>query len=811
MVTKVTAVNIQDKVTTGDKAATLINDNKRAINQVIDAKEESLGNPVNSGRLLSSTADGVRKWVDVGRSRTFQSVVDAVNYVTVNPNTLDQVTTVSYRNKVECTSLGIDYPDGNGGEYTVVEGESLLAGLVIAAGVKQLKLITQKINKPLDTIADLRNFRPTVGGQTVELLGHTLAGIGGGQFYYDPDDTTSADNDGTVIVTSSGERWKRKMDGYVTPEMFGAGVELNDTAGCQAAAEYSAMNSMVFFPAKAREYNLDSQMIFPQVYGEPIIIFGNMAKFKVGGSYPISEIDNSVFHIKPNNGPILVRDIRVDGNNRSLGYTQDTHSINAVSVNNTGTASSNVVVENIEAEDMPSAVVSVFDATNLTIKGCKGQLINGHGIFFKRCFNVSIDNNSLSGIGVIGGATYGGIGILGTANKKVSLKGNFIKEFSDTGSKMEGCLDVIYSNNIVHDCGKDGIKVQAHPEQTEVPYRAVIENNIVKDLYPTRPDGSTCIQVSDTKYVTVTGNVVANDFSVTGSSRYGIRTFNHVNGTLGQAGFVLVNGNNVGNCSDDLAPLASISVIGVAGGGHTQTINNNICYSGIVGGDGFGPVTINGNIVGASDPSTSALPNLNGITSYSKTSVIVANTIRGFPVGVSVAPSAPTDDIWSAVVTGNLLENITLRQFDFGGGAGSLDLLLGDNVCTNFVQSSDAAIRLRVAATDFRTVSIRGNTFKGTYRTLCEFYQYTSGVIGSYVVTDNVEETDHASYFASNFVNKCKRVLGDYAKSSLAPTSDKSYKRGDLVYNVAPASGRPVGYQCVNASTQSWLSIGTLL
>ena len=242
MVTKVTAVNIQDKVTTGDKAATLINDNKRAINQVIDAKEESLGNPVNSGRLLSSTADGVRKWVDVGRSRTFQSVVDAVNYVTVNPNTLDQVTTVSYRNKVECTSLGIDYPDGNGGEYTVVEGESLLAGLVIAAGAKQLKLITQKINKPLDTIADLRNFKPTVGGQTVDVLGHTIAGIGGGQFYYDPDDTTSADNNGTIIVTSSGERWKRKFDGLPYVEMFGAigdGVQ-NSQPFIQSALSTSA-------------------------------------------------------------------------------------------------------------------------------------------------------------------------------------------------------------------------------------------------------------------------------------------------------------------------------------------------------------------------------------------------------------------------------------------------------------------------------------------------------------------------------------------------------------------------------------------
>ena len=92
-----------------------------------------------------------------------------------------------------------------------------------------------------NTITDLRNFQPTVGGQSVEVLGHTIAGIGGGQFYYDPDDTTSADNNGTVIVTGGGHRWKRKLDGHVTPEMFGAlgdGVA-DDSLAVESASSYS--------------------------------------------------------------------------------------------------------------------------------------------------------------------------------------------------------------------------------------------------------------------------------------------------------------------------------------------------------------------------------------------------------------------------------------------------------------------------------------------------------------------------------------------------------------------------------------------
>tara|TARA_R110002126_G_scaffold98571_1_gene229501 strand:- start:244 stop:2508 length:2265 start_codon:yes stop_codon:yes gene_type:complete len=72
-----------------------------------------------------------------------------------------------------------------------------------------------------NTIADLRALIPTTDGQQVALLGHTLAGIGGGTFYYDASDTTSADNNGTVIVTAGGERWKRNNSGYDSPEMFG--------------------------------------------------------------------------------------------------------------------------------------------------------------------------------------------------------------------------------------------------------------------------------------------------------------------------------------------------------------------------------------------------------------------------------------------------------------------------------------------------------------------------------------------------------------------------------------------------------------
>jgi len=59
-----------------------------------------------------------------------------------------------------------------------------------------------------DNVADLRETEPTVDGQQASLIGHTTPGIDGGVYFYDASDTTSPDNDDSVIVTPEGKRWK---------------------------------------------------------------------------------------------------------------------------------------------------------------------------------------------------------------------------------------------------------------------------------------------------------------------------------------------------------------------------------------------------------------------------------------------------------------------------------------------------------------------------------------------------------------------------------------------------------------------------
>lgn len=86
-------------------------------------------------------------------------------------------------------------------------------------------IVTTTIIVTVETVAMLRNTAPSYDKQVISLLGHTTPGIGGGDFYADLSDTTTADNNGLVIVTTGGKRWKRILVDHINSDMFGGNVE----------------------------------------------------------------------------------------------------------------------------------------------------------------------------------------------------------------------------------------------------------------------------------------------------------------------------------------------------------------------------------------------------------------------------------------------------------------------------------------------------------------------------------------------------------------------------------------------------------
>ncbi len=107
------------------------------------------------------------------------------------------------------------------------------------------------------SVAELRTVEPDYDRQLISLVSHTSGtGYGGGVFEADFSDTTTADNDGTIIVTSGGRRWKRKYID-INPEFFGAyGDGTHDDSIAIKASDKAAYSLNVKFVANSPLYKI---------------------------------------------------------------------------------------------------------------------------------------------------------------------------------------------------------------------------------------------------------------------------------------------------------------------------------------------------------------------------------------------------------------------------------------------------------------------------------------------------------------------------------------------------------------------------
>lgn len=142
------------------------------------------------------------------------------------------------------------------------------------------------------TIADLRALEPAFDGQQVELLGHTVKGIGGGVFYHDAASAATDDN-GVTVVTPGGKRWVRKLDGLVTLEMLGSdGTALADSQAVQSFADSEYLRVQMI---AGKTYTLDASVA--DLSGmQDKQFFGNRCTIRVtNGDLPIKSPQNVLF------------------------------------------------------------------------------------------------------------------------------------------------------------------------------------------------------------------------------------------------------------------------------------------------------------------------------------------------------------------------------------------------------------------------------------------------------------------------------------------------------------------------------------
>jgi|GEM_PF-4193416 hypothetical protein len=87
---------------------------------------------------------------------------------------------------------------------------------------------------------------------------------GGGQWFYDPLDTTSVDNTATIVTTPGGAVFKRIFQGAVDVKWFGVlGANADEYVPIQAAIDYSVLNNLELHFSKGT-YLSSSGLIFPK-------------------------------------------------------------------------------------------------------------------------------------------------------------------------------------------------------------------------------------------------------------------------------------------------------------------------------------------------------------------------------------------------------------------------------------------------------------------------------------------------------------------------------------------------------------------
>lgn len=161
------------------------------------------------------------------------------------------------------------------------------------------------------SIAELRTLPGTTASKHAFVTGYYAQGDGGGGPYWmDPSDTTTADNGGTVIVAADGSRWKLKHSGVLNVKQFGAkgdGV-FDDSIPTQACIDYmiSRNGGTILYPDGTFNYQSKRPAgLTPWAFEDPNTFIKDASNIKFIGTgrtiltnsiYPANRAEQMLFY-----------------------------------------------------------------------------------------------------------------------------------------------------------------------------------------------------------------------------------------------------------------------------------------------------------------------------------------------------------------------------------------------------------------------------------------------------------------------------------------------------------------------------------
>lgn len=286
-----------------------------------------------------------------------------------------------------------------------------------------------------------------------------------GYFYYDPGNTVSSDNTGTVLVSTSGRRYHRIIEGAVLPAWFGAkgdGVA-DDAAALEAAMNYaiSAGGLTVFLPAGTylMSFGLDLTGSFNLLgEGESSVLLS-------------TDINKSVLRVIGAVGSVF-RDFKslstaTARNSRQYGFRQE--------------GCMRTLTDNVHIENCASAGIYIVNCQECQVTNCHVRNNFADGIHVtEKSKRIIIANNITDNTGddAIAVVSYQKDG---DYCENITIEGNQVYRSRSRGITHVGGKMVTIQNNIIDMTRSSGIMVaKDNSYNTYEPHLSIVKGNLIR-------------------------------------------------------------------------------------------------------------------------------------------------------------------------------------------------------------------------------------------------------------------------------------------------------------------------------------------
>ena len=284
-----------------------------------------------------------------------------------------------------------------------ITGATALAGLSIGKASSQAYAATVEgkvLTLSLDALRKLKN--PQVG--TVYFLSNPgRQGI----FLYAPEDRTSPDNGGTIIVGQDGARFKRSYDSALNAQWFGAvgDGKTNDAPALITALSYGARTGeVVYLPRTDANYFITSTVRVPLETGQQLIVESNGALIKAAADiktetlWKLSMFDERIFLSFGMTG--AGRQVSADVHTAFENNLQTSVTVRGLMIDGSAIPAVESTLKNGAADwSVKFSVGLQISAENVVLENCRFQNIFGFGTRVHGPKNVYAANNTYHEVG----------------------------------------------------------------------------------------------------------------------------------------------------------------------------------------------------------------------------------------------------------------------------------------------------------------------------------------------------------------------------------------------------------------------------